>query len=95
MTVEIHDRDTLIAWIRREGHLRDVVVQELDLRGDGAVLRSVSGAGAAFLGCTLDPDTVVHLYRSGADLMPPLTASLPFRPYRHGPRFRSGPCCAR
>jgi predicted Rossmann-fold nucleotide-binding protein len=84
MTVEFHDRDRLIAWIRREGHLRDVVVQELDLRGDGVVLRSVSGAGAAFLGCALDPETLVHLYRSGADLMPPLTASLPFRPYRHG-----------
>jgi predicted Rossmann-fold nucleotide-binding protein len=84
MTTEIANRDELLAWIARAGHLRDVVIQELDLRGDGEVLRAVSGEGSAFLGCTLDADTVVHLYRTGADLFPPLTAELPFRPYRHG-----------
>ena len=84
MTTELADRDALIAWIGREGHLRDVVVQELDLRGDGPLLRSVSGESSAFLGCALDAETVVHLYRTGADLFPPLTTELPFRPYRHG-----------
>jgi predicted Rossmann-fold nucleotide-binding protein len=84
MSIEIADRDALIAWIESEGHLRDVVVQELDLRGDGVVLRSVSGERSAFLGCALDPETVVHLYRTGADLFPRPSAELPFRPYRHG-----------
>jgi predicted Rossmann-fold nucleotide-binding protein len=84
MTVEIADRATLIAHVERHGHLRDVIVQELDLRADGALLRTVSAEQAAFLGCALDPETVVHLYRTGADLFPPLTAELPFRPYRHG-----------
>jgi predicted Rossmann-fold nucleotide-binding protein len=84
MSLEIADRDALIAHIQRHGHLRNVVVQELDLREDGPLLRSISAEQAAFLGCSLDPDTVVHLYRTGADLFPPLTAELPFRPYRHG-----------
>ncbi len=84
MSTEIADRDALIAWIEREGHLRNVVVQELDLRADGPLLRGISGERAAFLGCALDADTVVHLYRTGADLFPPLPTTLPFRPYRHG-----------
>lgn len=84
MTTEIAERDALLAWIAREGHLRDVVVQELDLRADGPLLRAVSGERSAFLGCVLDADTVVHLYRTGADLFPAPSAKLPFRPYRHG-----------
>lgn len=84
MQNEIDSREVLIAHVRAHGDLRGQVVQELDLRGDAALLRSISGAGAAFLGCTLDPETVVHLYQTGADLFPPLSAELPFRPYRSG-----------
>jgi predicted Rossmann-fold nucleotide-binding protein len=84
MTHEIKSRAGLIAHIREHGHLHGQVVQELDLREDGELLRSISGAEAAFLGCNLDADTVVHLYRSGADLFPPLSTELPFRPYRSG-----------
>ncbi|MFO7566406.1 MAG: hypothetical protein R6X02_27435 [Enhygromyxa sp.] len=84
MSHEIDTREALIAHIRAHGHLRGQVVQELDLREDADLLRSISGAEAAFLGCTLDPETVVHLYRTGADLFPPLSKPLPFRPYRSG-----------
>lgn len=81
---ELSSREDLLAHLETHGDLRGVVVQELDLRKDAERLRSVAATGAAFLGCLLDADTVVHLYRSGAELFPPLTAELPFRPYRHG-----------
>lgn len=84
MSHEIKTRAALVAHVRAHGHLRGQVVQELDLRNDGELLRSIPGAEAAFLGCLLDPETVVHLYRTGADLFPPLSSALPFRPYRSG-----------
>lgn len=84
MSHEIKSREALIAHIGAHGHIRGQVLQELDLRDDADLLRSISGAEAAFLGCTLDPETVVHLYRTGADLFPPLSTELPFRPYRSG-----------
>lgn len=84
MPHEIKSRAALVQHIQEHGHLRGQVVQELDLREDGNLLRSVEGAQAAFLGCLLDPETVVHLYRTGADLFPPLSSALPFRPYRSG-----------
>jgi len=84
MSHELDTREALVAHIRAHGQLRGQVVQELDLRDDGELLRSISGAEAAFLGCTLDAETVVHLYRTGADLFPPLSTELPFRPYRSG-----------
>jgi len=84
MTHEIDSREALIAQIRQHGHLRGQVVQELDLREDADLLRSISAEQSAFLGCLLDPETVVHLYRTGADLFPPLAGDLPFRPYRSG-----------
>jgi predicted Rossmann-fold nucleotide-binding protein len=88
ITHELRTRADLFEHLRVHGHLRGVVVQELDLRDDAERLATVDASGSAFLGCELDPDTVVHLYRSGADLFPPLTkgqaGALPFRPYRHG-----------
>ena len=84
MAHELNRRDALIAHVRAHGSLRGQVIQELDLRGDADLLRSISGAEAAFLGCNLDPETVVHLYKTGADLFPPLSSALPFRPYRSG-----------
>jgi predicted Rossmann-fold nucleotide-binding protein len=84
MSSELDSREAFIAHLRAHGNLRGQVVQELDLRGDAELLRSIPGAEAAFLGCALDPETLVHLYRTGADLFPPLSAELPFRPYRSG-----------
>ena len=84
MTQDIITREALKSHIETHGHLRGRTVQELDLRQDGELLRSISGDQAAFLGCELDPDTIVHLYRSGAELFPPLQQQLPFRPYRKG-----------
>lgn len=85
MPHELTTRAELQAFIRTHGHLRGQVVQELDLRDDGELLRSISGDQAAFLGCRLDADTLMHLYGSGADLFPPLDhRTLPFRPYRSG-----------
>lgn len=84
MANEIDSREALIAHVRAHGNLRGQVVQELDLRGDAELLRSIPGSEAALLGCVLDPETVVHLYQTGADLFPPLSAELPFRPYRSG-----------
>lgn len=84
MSSELDSREALIAHVHAHRSLRGQVVQELDLRDDADLLRSISGAEAAFLGCTLDPEAVVHLYQTGADLFPPLSAELPFRPYRRG-----------
>lgn len=84
MVPEIDTREQLVAHLREHGHLRDCVVQELDLRADAELLRAISGERAAFLGCQLEAETVVHLYRTGADLFPPLDEALPFRPYRGG-----------
>ena len=92
ITHELSRRADLLAHLDEHGDLRGVVVQELDLRADGERLRSIAVDGAAFLGCELDPDTVVALYRGGAELFPPLEGGpdsgepggLPFRPYRSG-----------
>ncbi len=86
MTHQIDTHDQLHAFIREHGHLRAQVVQDLDLRAEAALLGTIEGHGAVFLGCTLDSETTVHLYRSGAELFPPLQADaqLPFRPYRAG-----------
>jgi len=84
MTHDIVTREQLLAHVDAHQTLAGMVVQELDLRRDGERLRSIPVVGAAFLGCLLDGETVVHLYRSGAELFPALGDSLPFRPYRSG-----------
>lgn len=83
---EIDSEAALLAFVRAHGHLRGQAIQELDLRPHAALLQGIEGAGAAFLGCTLDAQTIAHLYRTGADLFPPLSEgmALPFRPYRSG-----------
>ena len=84
MSQDLVTREQLLAHIQAHGQVEGKVIQELDLRQDGELLRSVSVAGAAFLGCQLDGETVVSLYQGGAELFPPLDAALPFRPYRSG-----------
>ncbi|NVB43060.1 hypothetical protein G6O69_34880 [Pseudenhygromyxa sp. WMMC2535] len=86
MTQDITSTDALLEFIAANGHLREQVVQELDLRELGPSLQGISGERSAFLGCRMDAETIVHLYRSGADLFPPLAEGmrLPFRPYRSG-----------
>lgn len=55
MHVDIESTAELEAHLATHGDLRSVVVQALDLRGLTDRLRVVSGRGATFLGCRLDP----------------------------------------
>ena len=84
MSQDIVSHAQLQAHLDAHGHLRDKVIQELDLREHGERLRTLDVRGAAFLGCQLDPETVVYLYEQGAELFPTLAEAPPFRPYRSG-----------
>ncbi len=81
MHTEIHDIETLAAYLRQHATLDGVVCQSLDLTSIGEELRSVTAAGALFLGCLLDDRSKLHLVESGALLFPRLP-DLPYNPYR-------------
>ena len=81
MHIEIEHVEQLNAHILAHRSLSRVVVQAVDLRSASEVLRSVSGAGATFLGCVLEPSTAEHLRASGALLLPQL-GDRPYCPYR-------------
>lgn len=80
---EIESSDELCARIEQLGHLRDVVVQGLDLRDEATTqaLLSVSAEGTYFLGCRLAPAAEQHIRETGGTLFPAF-GELPFHPYR-------------
>ncbi len=81
--IEVESIGALVAHIEQVGHLRDVVVQGLDLTGDGAAeaLLSVSAADAHFLGCLMTPPLQQHIRETGGTIFP-VFEGLPFNPYR-------------
>ncbi len=81
--IEIESVGALIAHSAQVGHLRNTVVQGLDLTGTAVAqaLLAVSGAGGYFLGCRLDLAVEHHLRQTGATLFPAFEA-LPFNAYR-------------
>jgi predicted Rossmann-fold nucleotide-binding protein len=81
MYIEVESVDDFRAHIANHDTLDGVVFQGLDLRDEGAALRSVSAAGACFLGCTLDPETLAHVHGTGG-LVFPILPDVPYAPYR-------------
>ncbi len=81
MHVDIESTAELEAHLAAHGDLRTVVVQALDLRDLTDRLRAVSGRGATFLGCRLDPSASEHLRETGAVILPEL-GDRPYEPYR-------------
>jgi predicted Rossmann-fold nucleotide-binding protein len=79
--LEIESVDGLRGHLAHNDTLDGVVFQGLDLRAEGPVLRSLSAAGACFLGCTLDPQTLAHVYETGGLVFPALP-DVPYAPYR-------------
>ena len=81
MHVEIADLTALEQHLTQHASLDGLVVQDLDLSGLSLVLGRLSGSGAVFLGCVLDPGVADHLRETGAVLFPRL-GDRPYRPYR-------------
>jgi predicted Rossmann-fold nucleotide-binding protein len=81
--VEIESAARLVDYIEAHGHMRNVVLQGLDLRPhDYAVaVKSVSAEDACFLGCRMAPSTEDHVRESGGTIFPAFTG-VPFHPYR-------------
>ncbi|WP_026927603.1 LOG family protein [Granulicoccus phenolivorans] len=79
--LEIETLDEFDEHLRHTHSLNGWFVQSVDLTGRGAALRTKDVAGAAFLGCGLDPEVEQWLSAAGALVFPKLPA-LPFDPYR-------------
>lgn len=79
--VEIESREELHAHVDAHGSLESVVVQGLDLRADGSLLRRVSTDGACFLGCRMSSAAEAAVRADGGTIFPAFS-DLPFRPYR-------------
>jgi predicted Rossmann-fold nucleotide-binding protein len=81
MAVELHDLDELRRYVAEHRSLDGVVVQDIDLTGDGALIASLSCRGATFLGVELAPATLHHVIDTGGVVFPDLPG-LPFDAYR-------------
>ncbi len=81
--VEIESVARLVNYIETHGHMRNLVVQGLDLRSDdhAAAVRSVPAEDACFLGCRMAQSTEDHVRESGGTIFPAFTG-IPFHPYR-------------
>jgi predicted Rossmann-fold nucleotide-binding protein len=79
--VEIESREELHAHVDAHGSLESVVVQGLDLRADGPLLRRVSTDGTCFLGCRMSSAAEAAVRADGGTIFPAFS-DLPFRPYR-------------
>ncbi len=82
-TVELESDEALRAFVEEHGHLRNAVVQGLDLQRDGLhdVLMSVSAEDACFLGCRLDDALDQHIRQTGGTVFPAFVG-VPFNAYR-------------
>lgn len=81
MYTEIHDVQALRDHVARHGCLDCVVCQGMDLRGETALLLSLTAEGSAFLGCDFEPVALMHIINTGGLVFPRLP-DLPYRPYR-------------
>jgi len=81
MAVELHDLDELRRYVADHRSLDGVVVQDIDLTGEGKLIASVSCRGATFLGVDLAPGTMHHVIDTGGVVFPDLPG-LPFDAYR-------------
>ena len=81
MAVELHDLDELRRYVAEHRSLDGVVVQDIDLTGEGELIASVSCLGATFLGVDLSPATLHHVIDRGGVVFPDLPG-LPFDAYR-------------
>jgi predicted Rossmann-fold nucleotide-binding protein len=81
MHFEIESREALQDHLHRHGDLTRVVVQGVDLAGEGALFDGVAVDGAVFLGGRLD-DEVRARVQAGGGLIFPALPDLPFQPYR-------------
>jgi len=77
MAVELHDLDELRRYVAEHRSLDGVVVQDIDLTGEGELIASVSCLGATFLGVDLAPATLHHVIDTGGVVFPDLPG-LPF-----------------
>jgi len=74
---------TLHAWLRHNKHLRNVVLQGLDLREAGINWQQLDIYRTAFLGCFLSEDDERYLLSQGAYFYP-AHPDLPYQPFRKG-----------
>ena len=81
--IEIESTEALRAHLERVSHLRNTILQGLDLRADGLadVLHTVPAEGAYFLGCRLPTDLAQHIRQTGGTIFP-VFDDVPFAPYR-------------
>lgn len=78
---EIHLLHEVEQCLTAQGHLRDVVIQGVDLTGIADRLAGIDMGGAVLLGCTLATGTQDALTAQGAMVFPAMTG-LPFDVYR-------------
>lgn len=80
---EIESPEALQAHLDRTGHLRDVVIQGLDLRTGPLADRlcGLPARDAYFLGCRLSPELEQHVRATGGTIFP-VFEDVPFDPYR-------------
>jgi len=79
---EIHEIDSLEAYLSREHQLRDCVVQGLNLGEVSADWDRVKVEGAVFLGCRFPSLAFQERMREGGALIFPRLPRLPYKPYR-------------
>ncbi|PSQ85228.1 MAG: hypothetical protein BRD30_10895 [Bacteroidetes bacterium QH_2_63_10] len=81
--IEIESSEALRRHLDREGSLRNVVVQGIDLAGSDveAALTTVPAEDACFLGCQLSDAAEQHVRETGGTIFPDFVG-VPFRPYR-------------
>ncbi|ARA92840.1 hypothetical protein AWN76_006460 [Rhodothermaceae bacterium RA] len=80
-SLEFESLDELTAHLDAGGHLRNAVLQNLDLRAVRERILAADPRGAVFLGCTMDAATRSALWDHEALIFPPLPG-LPYQPYR-------------
>lgn len=79
--IELESVEAFDSHVRECGDLRNTVLQGLDLRERGEMLRRVPVDGTILLGCAVDNDTIVSLVHRNALVFPPFP-DLPYNPYR-------------
>lgn len=79
---EIHEIDTLEAWIEKEHHLRDCVVQGLNLGEAELDWDKVRMSGAIFLGCRFPSLSFQERLREGGALVFPRLPGIPYDIFR-------------
>ena len=78
---EIESVEQLEQHLRHHGDLDGTVLQGLDLRQAGGLIRGAPVGGAVLLGCRLTPADEAHARETGALVVPPL-GDLPYLPFR-------------